>query len=77
MPGRVGDVHGRLPASYANFYIGNSKVIVPLFGTKHDDAALRTLESVFPARQVIGINAFYLVYGLGTFHCMSQQQPIP
>ncbi len=74
-PGDVGDEKGRLPASYANFYIGNGKVLVPVFGTSNDSRALEVLRSVFPDRKVVGINALYLVYGLGTFHCMSQQQP--
>lgn len=65
----------RLPASYANFYIGNGKVIVPIFGAPEDEQALATLQTVFPDRKVVGINAKYLVYGFGTFHCMSQQQP--
>jgi agmatine deiminase len=74
-PGWVGDEEGRLPASYANFYIGNTKVLVPLFGKENDRRALEVIQSVFPGRKVVGINAFYLVYGFGTFHCMSQQQP--
>jgi agmatine deiminase len=74
-PGWVGDAEGRLPASYANFYIGNTKVLVPLFDTENDAAALEIIQSVFPDRRVVGINARYLVYGLGTFHCMTQQQP--
>jgi agmatine deiminase len=75
VPGWVGDAEGRLPASYANFYIGNTKVLVPLFGKENDRKALGVLQSVFPGRKVVGINALYLVYGFGTFHCMSQQQP--
>ncbi len=75
VPGRVGGEEGRLPASYANFYIGNTKVVVPLFGRDNDARALEVIQSVFPDRNVAGVNAFYLVYGLGTFHCMSQQQP--
>lgn len=72
---RVGDDQARLPASYANFYIGNTKVLVPTFGVENDTRALEVLQSVFPDRRVVGINAVGLVYGLGTFHCMSQQQP--
>jgi agmatine deiminase len=75
VPGWVGDDQGRLPASYANFYIGNTKVLVPIFGVDHDAKALEIIQSVFPDRRVVGINAVGLVYGLGTFHCMSQQQP--
>ena len=75
VPGWIGDQEGRLPASYANFYIGNTKVLVPLFNSPADEQALEVIQSVFPHRKVMGINAFYLVYGLGTFHCMTQQQP--
>ena len=75
MPGWVGDKDGRLPASYANFYIGNSKVLVPIFGMENDPRALDVIRSAFPDRKVAGINALYLVYGFGTFHCMSLQQP--
>lgn len=75
MPGIV-PAHDRvLPASYANFYIGNTKVLVPTFGTGNDQKALDIIQSVFPDRKVVGVDATYLVYGLGTFHCMSQQQP--
>jgi agmatine deiminase len=65
----------RLPASYANFYIGNGVVIVPIFAVPEDAEALKVLQSVFPNHKVIGLNAQYIVYGFGTFHCMSQQQP--
>ena len=75
VPGWVGDKNGRLPASYANFYISNTKVLVPTFGTENDQRALDVIQSVFPDRQVVGVNALHLVYGFGTFHCMSQQQP--
>lgn len=74
-PGKVMGDEGRLPASYANFYIGNDVVIAPIFGQPNDEAALEVLRGVFPDRKVIGINAYYLVYGFGTFHCSSQQQP--
>ncbi|EKD45480.1 MAG: hypothetical protein ACD_69C00271G0001, partial [uncultured bacterium] len=75
MPGWVGEGKRRLPASYTNFYIGNGVVIVPIFGTKNDAIALDILRPLFPGREVIGLNAFYIVFGFGTFHCMSQQQP--
>ena len=65
----------RLPASYANFYIANRIVLVPAFGDKNDVIALRTLGSLFPDRDVIGIPCRDLVLGLGTLHCMTQQQP--
>jgi agmatine deiminase len=65
----------RLPASYANFYIGNAAVLMPVFGGRRDAEALATLRSLFPGRQVVGINAVDLVWGLGAFHCVTQQQP--
>jgi agmatine deiminase len=65
----------RLPASYANFYIANGLVLVPTFQDPNDRVALNTLAEVFPGREVIGIHCVDLVWGLGTLHCMSQQQP--
>ena len=65
----------RLPASYANFYIANKLVLVPTFNDPHDRIALNTLARVFPDREVAGIHAVELVWGLGTLHCMTQQQP--
>lgn len=65
----------RLPASYANFYIANKVVLVPTFSDPADRAALNTLAALFPDREVIGIAARDLVLGLGTLHCMTQQQP--
>ena len=65
----------RLPASYANFYIGNEKVLVPTFNDPADRVALGTLAEQFPGRTVVGIHALDLVWGLGTLHCMTQQQP--
>ena len=67
----------RLPASYANFYIANKTVLVPVFNDPNDRIALNTLAECFPDRQVIGINCVELVWGLGTLHCMTQQQPAP
>ncbi|TAE18699.1 MAG: agmatine deiminase family protein [Bacteroidetes bacterium] len=75
MPSPVETDGIRLPASYANFYIANDRVIVPTFSCKQDDKALRILENCFPKRQVIGVNARYVIWGLGSFHCMSQQEP--
>jgi agmatine deiminase len=66
----------RLPASYANFYIANRTVLVPTFADPNDRAALNTLARLFPDRQVIGIPCRDLVLGLGTLHCMTQQQPL-
>lgn len=65
----------RLPASYANFYIANRVVIVPTFNDRNDRAALETLAELIPDREVIGIHAVDLVWGLGTLHCLTQQQP--
>jgi agmatine deiminase len=65
----------RLPASYANFYIANHCVLVPTFNDERDQAALRTLSDLFPDHAVIGIYCGDLVWGLGTLHCMTQQQP--
>jgi len=67
----------RLPASYANFYIANGLVLVPTFNDPNDRMALNTLARLFPDRVVAGINAVELVWGLGTLHCMTQQQPAP
>jgi len=65
----------RLPASYANFYIGNAAVIVPTFNDPADREALDILAELFPDRPVVGIYSRDLVWGLGTLHCLSQQQP--
>ncbi len=65
----------RLPASYANFYIANGIVLVPVFNDPNDRIALNTLAECFPDRRVIGINCVELVWGLGTLHCITQQQP--
>jgi agmatine deiminase len=67
----------RLPASYANFYIANKIVIVPTFNDSNDRVALNTLAGLFPDREVVGIACRDLVLGLGTLHCMTQQQPAP
>ena len=65
----------RLPASYANFYIANGLVLVPTFNDPADRIALATLAELFPEREVVGIHCVDLVLGLGTLHCLSQQQP--
>jgi agmatine deiminase len=65
----------RLPASYANFYIANSSVLVPTFNDPNDRAALGILSELITDRPVVGIHAVDLVWGLGTVHCMTQQQP--
>lgn len=81
MPGRVGIGRGdadasRLPASYANFYIANKTVLVPLYSHKNDRLALKIIQSVFPDRKAIGIECTALVYGLGSIHCVTQQEPV-
>ena len=65
----------RLPASYANFYIANGVVIVPTFNDRNDRVALNTIAALMPDREIVGIHAVDLVWGLGTLHCLSQQQP--
>jgi agmatine deiminase len=65
----------RLPASYANFYISNKYVIVPTFRDKNDEKALTTLEGVFKDRKVVGLDSWDIIWGLGSFHCLSQQEP--
>src|SRR5205807_5273334 len=65
----------RLPASYANFYIANSAVLVPTFNDPNDRQALGILSEIISDRPVVGIHSVDLVWGLGTIHCMTQQQP--
>ena len=65
----------RLPASYANFYISNDHVIVPTFRCAKDDQALSIIQSCFKDREVIGIDSTEIIWGLGSFHCLSQQEP--
>lgn len=65
----------RLPASYANFYIANSAVIVPTYRCANDDKALDILQECFPERKVVGIDSTDIIWGLGSFHCLSQQEP--
>jgi agmatine deiminase len=75
MPGPVVFEQRRLPASYANFYIANGIVLVPVFNDHNDRIALNTLAALFPTREVVPIYSGDLVWGLGTMHCMTQQQP--
>jgi agmatine deiminase len=83
MPGVVGGKStdnrnlDRLPASYANFYIANGVVLAPVFGHANDARALKTLQRLFSGRRVVGINCEPLVWGMGTIHCVTQQQPEP
>jgi agmatine deiminase len=75
MPAKVARGNERYPASYTNFYIGNTVVIVPVFNDPNDAVAMKILQGLFPDRKVSGIDARSLVEGFGTFHCASQQQP--
>jgi agmatine deiminase len=75
LPGPVVFAGQRLPASYANFYIANDRVLVPTFNDANDRTALGILSDLFPGRLVVGIHAVDLVWGLGTLHCLTQQQP--
>jgi len=65
----------RLPASYANFYISNQAVLVPTFNDPKDRTVLGTLTELFQGRAVVGIHAVDLVWGLGTLHCLTREQP--
>jgi agmatine deiminase len=65
----------RLPASYANFYIANQQVIVPTYKCSKDDEVLSSIQACFPGREVIGIDSTDIIWGLGSFHCLSQQEP--
>ena len=67
----------RLPASYANFYVGNAAVLVPSFGHDRDRLVCETLARLFPGRRITPIRASELVWGLGAFHCLTQQEPAP
>ena len=75
MPDAVVYDDQRLPASYANFYIANTSVIVPTFRCAKDEKALKIIQSCFPSRKVIGIDSTEIIWGLGSFHCLSQQEP--
>ncbi|MBK8310635.1 MAG: agmatine deiminase family protein [Chitinophagaceae bacterium] len=66
----------RLPCSYANFYIANKSVIVPGFQSDRDEKALQIIQDCFPDRNVVGIDSLDIIWGLGSFHCLSQQEPI-
>ena len=75
MPPAVYHEGQRLPASYANFYIANGVVVVPTYDPPRDEVALATLGDVFPGRKIVGIDCTDLVWGLGAFHCVTQQWP--
>jgi agmatine deiminase len=75
MPSPVIYQDQRLPASYANFYIANNYVVVPTFRDKKDEQALSILSECFPDRRVVGLDSTDIIWGLGSFHCLSQQEP--
>lgn len=75
MPDAIVYEDQRLPASYANFYIANAAVIVPTYRCANDDKALQIIQQSFPDRKVIGIDSTDIIWGLGSFHCLSQQEP--
>ena len=75
MPKEVVYEQQLLPASYANFYISNGHIIVPTFKCDLDDKAMQIIQSCFPSRQVVGIDSTDIIWGLGSFHCLSQQEP--
>lgn len=75
MPAPVIHEDTRLPASYANFYIANQVVVVPTFRDANDQRALDIIQQAFPDRKVVGIDSTDIIWGLGSFHCLSQQEP--
>ena len=75
MPRRIVREGIRLPASYANFYIANEIVLLPFYGESNDAWAESVLREAFPKRKIIGIDCRELIWGLGAFHCLTQQQP--
>ncbi|MGC4128063.1 MAG: agmatine deiminase family protein [Bergeyella sp.] len=76
MPDAVYWEDQRLPASYANFYISNKHVIVPIYRSEKDEIALEIIQNCFPTRKVVGIDSTEIIWGLGSFHCLSQQEPL-
>ncbi len=76
MPARIARDGQRLPASYANFYIGNSVVLLPVYNCTNDAWAVSVLKEAFPDRKIVPIDSRELIWGLGSFHCLTQQQPI-
>lgn len=75
MPGPILGRDGRLPASYANFLIANAAIVLPVFGHRNDARAIEILQRLFPTRRVAPVRTEDLVWGMGTIHCLSQQQP--
>ena len=76
MPDKIIYEDQRLPASYANFYIANGLVVVPTFRSGMDEKAIHIIEQAFPDRKVVGIDSTDIIWGLGSFHCLSQQEPL-
>jgi len=76
MPARIDRADLRLPASYANFYIANECILLPTFKDPNDTAAESTLAKLFPKRRIVAIDCTELIWGLGAFHCLTQQQPL-
>ncbi len=76
MPDEIVYEDQRLPASYANFYIANHAVIVPTYRCDKDQKALDIIQQCFPGRKVVGIDSTEIIWGLGSFHCLSQQEPL-
>jgi agmatine deiminase len=75
-PGRVLDGEGRvMPASYVNFYVSNTSVVVPMYGSPHDDEAYERIGALFAGRRTFGVDARAILTGGGAFHCITQQQP--
>src|SRR5207249_3893080 len=75
MPAKIEREDLRLPASYANFYIANNCVLLPTFNDPNDAIAQETLAPIFPTRRIVPIDCTELIWGLGAFHCLTQQQP--
>ena len=75
MPAEIIYEDQRLPGSYANFYIANRSVIVPTYRCSNDDKATDIIQKCFPGRRVVGIDSTEIIWGLGSFHCLSQQEP--
>lgn len=76
MPDEVVWEDQRLPASYANFYVANKSVIVPTYRCNSDEKALKIIQECFPDREIVGIDSAEIIWGLGSFHCLSQQEPL-
>ena len=75
MPSPVVFEDQRLPASYANYYICNHAVVVPTYRDKNDERALQIIQDCYPSKKIIGLDSTDIIWGLGSFHCLSQQEP--